>query len=487
MASQNKIKVLNYEIKDKGNDKAKKYYQKMNRHLDSVSFVEKRNNIKNHIYKEYIIHSKLGDIYFFEKNEKKSIKHYKKAKESIDSLENFGLKETNGNKNILILNIGLLTTNLALKSLDKNLNLSNEFYNHLDILKQELVQINKNDLSKNELNMQKDIFQKIDGINKKDIYLEVTIQLPFPIMIEPKEKIEFIYCGINYQTTFELIRTNHTDLIINGCATLEEDRYGLLNRSKVKIKSQEYIPLDNKDEIIEKTLIVTNYIISHYKFLTKKYWMEPVNKKMITNFEFVQQIGEIKLPSWTIGGQNSISIGNTYNWFSKKNKLIESLNNGEIEPWKNLYFDAENNYNVGRFKEAILILNIAFESLIETKLKPLIIEKMDGEKGVLFFEGRLYEDFSLKKYISEETFNKMIKEGKSGTIPNVSKIVKKGIELTIIKDITNTQIDKMIHIIRRNRNDISHGRKHDNAILGKSAKKSIDEFKKFINLFLNIN
>jgi hypothetical protein len=271
----------------------------------------------------------------------------------------------------------------------------------------------------------------------------------------------------------------------------------MINRSKIKLTIFKYIDPDERLEIqtfaekklqfkiLSEALDALNYFIENYRIITGNYWIEPVFYKMIKNFTF-----EIAFENQQHHTQRSVmdhltKISPNIPWLNNEKlyNLKESLRKKENQLWEILLLDAKDYLLKRSYREAIYAINGAFENYLMLKAQE-ILNNAWGEKDALqYLKGiPIYKYHKLKDYMSEETFNKAVKNNAINLyVPSTYQILKE-CHIVCPIQISRKELNKLVDKIREKRNLVMHG-SNITVELEEIAFEAIISFEKFVKVF----
>ncbi|MGV8144145.1 MAG: hypothetical protein ACP5OJ_05960 [Methanothermobacter sp.] len=436
----------------------------------------------------YIAHRNVGRLYFILNEYEKSLFHLENAKKLSEyKSEEFMIKLWIDHF-IVSLRIKLyLKTNSG--SYLKNVRgINNSLLNKMD-------KIESQDL-KNEINYNKSLLQGIDrGAQIKTV---ICFEVPPALPIQENTPINFKFRGINHILKVEIIKNPAAFLESGDFVEITEDKYGLINRSKIKLTIFKYIDPDEQVEIksfsekklhfkiLLEAIDALNYFIERYRIITGNYWIEPVFYKMIKNYTFENMFENQEHHVQRAIMEHLTRISPTTPWLknSEIHDLKICLNEEEIPLWEILLLDAKDYLLRRSFREAIYAINGAFENYLMLKARNRLIIGWGSEKNVTeYLEGvPVYKYHKLKEYMDENTFNQAVKDNKiTPYVPPTNQILK---ECNIIQpfSISRTQLNRLVGKIRKKRNEVMHGVEITDD-LETIAFEAIINFEEFIKLF----
>lgn len=322
-----------------------------------------------------------------------------------------------------------------------------------------------------ELNRREEI---LNAVIANDIFTVISFEIPFPI-IYSEQSISFLYKGTKCSLSLEIVKSLYNYFQSEGVGFFEivEDKFGLANRTKVQISINNYLHPEeivhlntlSESNKISKALAtginVLNYFIEHFRVATNEYWIETINHKMLSKFNFYIRAGvhDIRNVIWT-----DDSIYRSHSSLPWKSEVTQSILNRSLQfesipLWKSLLLDAKDYLLRNRSRESLISLNSAFENFIAIFAEQHLLKHLGKEEVDNFLKGiPNYSDFYLKDFVRLSDFENAIKQGLIFNHPPTTyQILKKCNSLASI-GISNTKMQKLISKIRANRNEIVHGR-----------------------------
>lgn len=328
------------------------------------------------------------------------------------------------------------------------------------------------------------------------VFTSAKFQLPYMINISKDSPVKFSYQNIEVELNFEHKFNNNGMLgfiqSTNGQVALEKDKYGILNYSNIEIKFNRFWDITHDfSNFQEWCTEIFNYFLQYYKNMSEEYWLDNICVSKIyavSAVVFTNHNEIINVPIYS--GQDFVIYNkNELNKKVNVNNLIEVLNESmSIDSYKILMMDARNSLLIEDFRETILQVNSAFESFLATKSREIVYKYMGIDKANDFLEGyQDYEDFELKEYLTKEEFLDAKERGLiTKYVPSTYKIIKKCYELTAI-NIPRRKANDLVDKIRKNRNDLIHGRIISTEDIKKDAYNSITAFEEFSTKFIEKN
>jgi hypothetical protein len=342
----------------------------------------------------------------------------------------------------------------------------------------------------------------LKAIIKGDVKTVITFEIPPPLFINQKVPIEFIFNNVLHALNVEIVK--------NPCSGIEgggdgfvgiiEDKFGLVNRSKITLTISKYINPDERANIktfsdknqISKALLDAinslNYFIGHYRVVTGDYWIETIFYKMVETFN-CNHLGIIRKVQCTSSTKDQgmyISPRAPYLNAADLDNLTKCLKIKALPLWNILLLDAKDYLLRRNYREAIYAINGAFENYLMLRARE-ILSKVWGEKDANdYLKGKpAFRYHKLRKRINEETFNKCVKKGIiEKMVPSTNQILKECFNVHEL-GIDWEELDGMVGKIRRKRNEIMHGaeideKKYDLELI---AFEAVENFEKFIEIF----
>lgn len=334
-------------------------------------------------------------------------------------------------------------------------------------------------------------------IKYKKFKFIMSFIIPFPIYVDSDNTFTSNKNNKLYNFKFSLI--SNKENFIQGQNTFliyEKDRYGLYNKSIVTIDG--ILDLNNKfnkcsacnySYLVDESIEIINEFIDCFKLIDNFYWVQRINKYMLAGFSLEIKGNNDKLYriEYSTYNDEDISIRKGISDIISK-KSIENIyhkySNG-YKLWESILSDAKDYYDIGKYREVIILINNAFENYIETEIK-IKIEAIIGKdmtenlyNGVMDYDTwKLKDKFTYLEFIKFKELE-LIRAEK----PTTFKIIKRYTELANIK-ISKTRLDKIIRKIRNKRNDIIHGRIHNFSVneLKHISKEAINSFEELITV-----
>ncbi|MGE8021533.1 hypothetical protein ACQKOM_21955 [Peribacillus frigoritolerans] len=338
------------------------------------------------------------------------------------------------------------------------------------------------------------------AILQNQIWTIIDLELPSPIIVS-ETPFSFLYNEIKVELMIEIVNSPFALFEPNGGGFLEivEDKYGLANRSKVRLLINKYlhpdirVKLDTLSESNQVSLVVSecikilNFFIERFRVTTDQYWIETISHKMFSKHSILIKAGNQEIKNVVFTDSTSVfQFSPSIPWITEeiKSTLIENLNENELPLWKTLLLDSKDYLLRGKNREAIVSVNSAVENFLLTETKVHLAKGMSEEEIIAFLKGEPnYNNFFLKEFINEETFNIAVQNGViTNHPPSTFGIIKKCNDISPLS-ISKRQQLKLISKIRCKRNDIVHG-KENLGISSKEVKQSIESFEELVNIFI---
>ncbi|WP_346890725.1 hypothetical protein [Clostridium sp. UBA3887] len=339
-----------------------------------------------------------------------------------------------------------------------------------------------------------------DMIKDKEFEYKIGFIIPYPIYIPQNKKYNFCYNMKNYILQFDVIPNSNQFLKSeNGFMLYDKDKYGLYNRTRVKvsgtfniIKLKPNKEINNYDYLVEECISVLNNFIDNIKVTENLYWIERINKYMLSDFYLKIFLGAEQLYSivYSQYGDSTLVMTQKVEDIYSTSYLNELERNYKCAPklWQVLFADTRSYYDIGKYKEAIIFINNALENFLETDIREKLEKSIGEQETNKIFNGELdYDKWSFKGEFSEDKFEYFKKINLIYPIkPTTFKIIKNYID--VVKcNLSKNKAGKLIEIIRMGRNDIIHGRANnfDDEELKRISSCSISGFKEFLQLIKN--
>lgn len=441
-------------------------------------------------YDLYLPHRNLGRLYFISNEYEKALYHLEAAKESpAYSTEEF-LNKCNLDRLIANLKIKIGLKSDSNPCLEDARKMNNSLLEKLDkIQSQSLI----NDINSDKMDL--------DAINNGNIKTVIEFEIPPPLLpLIKKTPIKFEIDSIEHILDVEIIKVPHSGIQTVGGAFVEilEDKYGIVNRSKISLVINKFIDQHEFVEIktfsekmyLSKALLeatnALNYFIERYRLVTGNFWIETIFFKMIRNFR-CQSI---------IGSQNTNSVSSSIDHLMRvsphvpllkddeTNKLYDYLEEESIELWKVLLLDAKDFLLRQNFREAIYAVNGALENYLMLKVRRGLMKAWRNEEKVNeFLQGvPIWEYHKLKFYMDKSTFNQAVKNNViNKNVPSISEMLKE-YQITSCLPIKRSELISLIYKIKKKRNEVVHGTEIEED-LEPIAYKAIKNFEKLVEMF----
>lgn len=350
-----------------------------------------------------------------------------------------------------------------------------------------------------EPNWKQCTIEKYNKTTKKEIKTVVDFEIPFPIYVD-NQPFEFEINGIKHILSAEIFKnpSGMVESFGGGQIELLEDKYGMINKTKVNMTIFNYIDPNDKVEIkiySQKTKIskiifeavnALNYFINHYRIISGNYWIENVSTKMIKKFSFIITEGKKVLHESILNIDHIIKYSSEgFSLLNDKeiSDLSYNLNKYEIPLWNILLLDAKDFLLRRNFREAIFAINGAFENFLNIQARKKLIKYWDRSSVDDYLNGiPIYEYHDLKDYLDEKKFYEAVKNNKIRPhVPTVYRIIKQCYKLESSK-ISLKELNGLVNKIRKNRNEIMHGTQQSED-LEKIVYEAIESFQIFIDSF----
>jgi hypothetical protein len=433
----------------------------------------------------YIAHRNLGPLYFILNQLETALYNLEKAKK-LPEYQNDELMTKLWMDQFIVSSKIKLYLKTNSKSYLKSVRGINNY------LLAQMDKIESSDL-KNQINYNKSLLQGIDRGGK--VKTVICFEIPPALPIQENSPINFKFNGIDHILKIEIIKNPNAFLESGSFVEITEDKYGLVNRSKIKLTIFKYIDSDERVEIktfSEKKLHfkilldavnALNYFIEHYRIITGNYWIEPVFYKMIKNFT-CENMFENQEHHVQRGIMDHLTrVSHDIPWLKDVElyDLKECLEKKENQLWEVLLLDAKDYLLKRSYRESIYAINGAFENYFMLKAQEMLSKAWGQKNAMEYLEGKpIYEYHNMKDFMDEKTFNRAVKESKiTPHVPSTYQILK---ECNIIYPFTisRKQLNSLVNKIRKRRNEVMHGVKinDDLEIIAFEAIKSFEEFAK---------
>lgn len=307
------------------------------------------------------------------------------------------------------------------------------------------------------------------AVEENNIWSNINFEIGYYIDMPQETEFEFVYetvkCKVKSKHIPETNKIKGNAFIYNS-----NDKYGLLNHSKITVSINDFIEPTLKENVnreskdvwcsISRAVEVWNYFIKNYRVSTKEYWLENINEFMILNYDTQINAGKVELQNVPLSYSMGLQISTNVPCINEttQTELSQMLKNGTIDLWQTAYLDSLKQLQIRNYKESIIQVNIALENYLYTVAKKVLNENIGEDATQDFLQGEVrYEDFYLNQYISAELFNKMVSDGviKSNP-PTTYAIIKRCYEF-LDRCISKRSLMSKISIVRKYRNDIVHG------------------------------
>ena len=140
---------------------------------------------------------------------------------------------------------------------------------------------------------------------------------------------------------------------------------------------------------LKEAIDIYNYFLRNYIVATNKYWLPEINENMIINTQTTVYVGNIEVHNVPLS--MNLTLSSTGN---NELKLVdadienikEELKKTSIEIWKLSLNNAKDYYLIKDYKNAIIMINIAFENFTFWFAKKNLKKYMSKEELECFFE-----------------------------------------------------------------------------------------------------
>lgn len=244
-----------------------------------------------------------------------------------------------------------------------------------------------------------ELFEIYDKILQNDIKSIVTFKIPYHLLIGNNEEIDFKYNEIECSIKSETIRSIESGFIQGENLFTEKDKYGIINNSIISLKIGKYINIWDLVEVnkaigtvrnpLKEAIDIYNYFLRNYIVATNKYWLPEINENMIINTQTTVYVGNIEVHNVPLSmnltlsstGNNELKLVDT-----DIENIKEELKKTNIEIWKLSLNNAKDYYLIKDYKNAIIMINIAFENFTFWFAKEKLKKYMSKEELESFFE-----------------------------------------------------------------------------------------------------
>ncbi len=191
------------------------------------------------------------------------------------------------------------------------------------------------------------------------------------------------------------------------------DPHGIVNYTNVTIEIPSYYdPNKGKPIVIDDSITnplkqdcisYINRLVEVVRFSTSKYWIPRINEQDILTFEYTTTDDSGKTRS---GLYSDFGRGRTFPLVIRQQVTVQEQisdflrNEGKIPLDQNLFLDSINYFVIGSFNEAVIIVNVALEVLVQKHL----FER---------FKNKGFQDDDANKKV-DKIFSKEKKNGKKG-------------------------------------------------------------------------
>ena len=193
----------------------------------------------------------------------------------------------------------------------------------------------------------------------------------------------------------------------------EKDKYGIINNSIISLRIEKYLNVWELKEVnraigtvrnpLKNAIDIYNYFLRNYIIATNRYWLPEINENMIVNTQTVVYVGNVEVHNVPLSmnltltaiGNNEIKLND-----DEIDKIKKEVNNPSGFMWKLSLNNAKDYYLIKDYKNAIIMINIAFENFTYSFSREILKKYMTSEELSKFFEGKvIYEEYFLKDYI----------------------------------------------------------------------------------------
>lgn len=370
------------------------------------------------------------------------------------------------------------------------------FNNDINILTNSINIINKvNSIFNLDIFSNHTINSYLNLMKNRNFDFELKFNIPSPIYIDSnlgftamirKKAAVFNFNLVPNQTSF--IQANDSLVIY------DKDRYGLYNKSVVSVDGTLDLSgnIQKKDicnycYLVEESITRINEFIDCFKLINSQYWVQRINRHMLSGFSLgilgpFEILYNIPFSMYTDASLTFTSDLRSVISLDDVNILRDRYENG-YKFWEVMLSEAKDYFDIDKYRESIILINTAFENYIETNIRLKLENTIGKNRTDELFDGIInYEQWKFKNKFTLEQFEEfklcnLIKPEK----PTTFKLLGKYKSLCNI-DISKTQLDNLIKKIRKNRNDIVHGRSHNftDSELRHVSKEAIQCFEIFI-------
>lgn len=343
-------------------------------------------------------------------------------------------------------------------------------------------------------NLAEDMRKTLDLLHSyinKTITSTISFLLPYTISIGMNKTIIYTFKEKKVKMVLSWERNKDMNFPFvsdgNEFIYIPYDKFGITGRTRCEIHIHSFFDIhDAINDFLEFCIGAFNYFLQNYKYTSDDFWLDNlclqhviVTSALVKSENFVVSNVPFYFPK-----ELRIS-GELFCIKSEKLRLLEdNLMSGFIPPlWYSLYQDAKGFLVVDKHREAILSINSAFENYLSLFARKKLSETMTKEQIDVFLKGiPTYEDFALKSYLTAEQFQEAVSSGKiQDNPPSTFSIVKKCIKMGYM-NISTSHANKLVNVIRKNRNELIHGYNILSNIAS-DAKCSISAFEEFIAEF----
>lgn len=188
-----------------------------------------------------------------------------------------------------------------------------------------------------------------------------------------------------------------------GSVDLSTDEHGIINYTKVLIEFEDESsnlsldPSDNFDSLIQLSATLKlacvqllNKLGQIIRVTTNNFWIRSINLRDIFDFHVFDKNTKQFISTMDPGQGYYFPNLKTL----EQNKIRAEINEAltadlPVSPWRELYLDAINYFTIGRYSEAVVIMNVALESFVadhlfqQLKKKPELVRKKENPKDVV--------------------------------------------------------------------------------------------------------
>ncbi|MGR8934830.1 MAG: hypothetical protein ACU837_10645 [Gammaproteobacteria bacterium] len=294
---------------------------------------------------------------------------------------------------------------------------------------------------------------KFDLENLKNIILQLKVPLAFDVLNSFKKEdtgtpyfvvINNIPAKIHFERVYDFKYKGEFN--IAPYSKIPEDRNSLLSYMNAQIwfDKQTFGSMCIKKEtlsevephLLEIAIQYLNKFIKAYKSVTKDYWLRPIVRNDIFNYQcYLVDWAENHISiSYAIAGHHCVQFngGKEFKLTDSQDNLLRNRLVGNEYDFRNeLWLDMQNNFSLGYYNIALLQSITAFESFVY---------------------------FELKKGLSKTKLDKIKKKADCGCMAGITEVCTRGIKQHYEVDFGITQefLDLKNKALKY-RNDIVHG------------------------------